>query len=531
MPKVMRFGVAGIIQESNTFAPSLSTLADFSIEEADGVISSSKGTNTEVGGFLKELNALGIEVVPLLSAWAVSAGPIEDSAFDTLAKRLVAQIKKAQFDGLLLALHGAWLSVSHQSADAEMVKRVRRAIGPEIPIVITQDSHANITASLLEEIQGLVGYRTYPHVDMSETGEKAARLLYEVATARLRPCIYWLPIPLLAPPQSATTDQPPINDILRRLDRELPSGQVLSSSLFYVQPWLDIEHVSSSLVVVTRSESAEVPAILRTIADELWSRKGEFRVEWTAPQDLTAKVLDEKSRPVIVSEAFDGTGGGAPGEHPGLLSVLLPHREELSACLFLVDREASRQAHEAGIGGSFRGLLGAATDKRFGPPLAVDARIRHLSDGKFILKGPVFTGRQADMGQSATLEIGRLKVVVASRSVVVIDPELYRSQQVEPKEQDIVAVKSPTLFRPGYASMLNCVLNLDMPGVCRGNFVEVPFANIGRPIFPLDDFSWGGRSQPVAFFGGGDSKRKKRWTADNGAEMIIGHEAGEEFRH
>ncbi len=274
MPKTMRFGVAGITQESNTFASSLSTVADFSIEEGDGVISSSKGTNTEVGGFLKGLDALRVEAVPLLSAWAVSAGPIEDSAFDTLADRLIAQIKKNKFDGLLLALHGAWLSASHPSADAEMVKRVRRAIGPEIPIVITQDSHANVTPSLLKEIQGLVGYRTYPHVDMGETGEKAARLLYEVVTNRLHPCIYYLPIPLLAPPQSATTDRPPIQDILRRLDRELPSDQVLSSSLFYVQPWLDIKDVNSSLVVVTRSESAEVPVILRTIADELWSRRG-----------------------------------------------------------------------------------------------------------------------------------------------------------------------------------------------------------------------------------------------------------------
>ncbi len=217
-------------------------------------------------------------------------------------------------------------------------------------------------------------------------------------------------------------------------------------------------------------------------------------------------MLKEKSRPVIVSEAFDGTGGGAPGENPGLLSVLLPHREDLSACLFLVDPEAARHAHEAGIGGTFRGLLGAATDKRFGPPLAVEARVGFLSNGKFILKGPVFTGREADMGRTAVLEIGRLKVIVASRSVVVIDPELYRSQQVEPEEQDIVAVKSPSLFRPGYASMLNCVLHLDMPGVCRGNFAEVPFVNIGRPIFPLDSFSWGGPYQPVACFGGGDSK-------------------------
>lgn len=497
MAAKIRFGVAGITQESNTFAPFPSTLKDFSIEEGVGVVSSSQATNTEVGGFLKELNNLQVEVVPLVSAFAVSAGPVEDSAFESLASLLVEHIEKVQFDGLLLALHGAWLSCSHPSADAELIKRVRKLIGPKIPIVITLDLHANVQPVLLEDIQGLVGYRTYPHVDMAQTGQKAARLLYEVVTRGLRPRLYWLSIPLLAPPQSATTDRAPIKDIVERLDRELPSDVVLCSSFFCVQPWLDMKEVSSSLVVVARSENACVPATLRSFAEELWNRRSEFHVEWIAPDNLVPQVLAEKSRPVIVSEAFDATTGGAPGDHPGLLSILLSHREQLSACLFMVDHEAAEHAHQIGLGESFRGLLGAKRDKRFGPPLMVEARIRHLSDGTFVAKGPVFTGRKFEMGPSAVLEIGHLKVVVASRPVAVIDPELYRSQHIEPREQDIIAVKSPSLFRPGYASMLGRVLHLDMPGVCRGNLAEVPYANIGRPISPLDEFSWKGSEQPV----------------------------------
>jgi microcystin degradation protein MlrC len=501
MAAKIRFGVACITQESNTFAPFPSTLKDFWIEEGIGVVSSSQGTNTEVGGFLTELDDLRVEVVPLVSAWAVSAGPVEDSAFERLANRLIEKIEEVQFDGLLLALHGSWLSSSHPSADAELVKRVRKSIGPKIPIVITLDLHANVRPVLLEEIQGLVGFRTYPHVDMAQTGQKAARLLYEVVTHRLRPRLYWVSIPLLAPPQSATTDRTPVKDILERLDHELPSDIILCSSFFCVQPWLDMKEVSSSLVVVARSENAEVPATLRNIAGELWDRRSEFQVEWISPDNLVPQVLAEKSRPVIVSEAFDATTGGAPGDHPGLLSILLSHREQLSACVFMVDHEAADHAHQIGLGESFRGLLGAKRDKRFGSSLMVEARICHLSDGTFVSKGPVFTGRRVEMGPSAVLEIGRLKVVVASQPVPVIDPELYRSQQIEPGEQDIVAVKSPTLFRPGYASMLGRVLHLDMPGVCRGNLVEVPYANIGRPISPLDEFSWRGSEQPVLCFG------------------------------
>jgi microcystin degradation protein MlrC len=496
----MKIGVAGIVQESNTFAPAPSTLKDFAIETGVAVVSTNRGTNTEVGGFLEELDALGVEAVPLVSAWAVSAGPVEDSAFESLVSLLLQQIEKNNYDGLLVALHGSWLSTSRPSADAELVKRVRAVIGSDMPLVITVDSHANVTPPLLEPIQGLVGYRTYPHVDMAETGRKAAKLLYKIITDGLHPSLYWLPIPLLAPPQSATTDQPPIRDILIRLDRELPAETVLSSSLFYVQPWLDMKGVNSSLVVVSRSESKEVAATLRNVAEELWVRRNEFNVDWTTPDDLVTAVLEEKDRPVIVSEAFDGTSGGAPGDNPGLLSILLPHRDKLSACLFMVDPEAAQRAFQAGLGGEFHGPLGAYADKRFGSPVTVQARVLHLSDGEFVLKGPVFTGRKVTMGPTAVLQIGGIKVVAGSRPVFVIDPELYRSQGIEPQQQDIVAVKSPTLFRPGYASMLKRVLHLDMPGACRGNLPKMPFAAIQRPIWPLDEFSWRAEEQAVLCF-------------------------------
>lgn len=500
MATTITFGVAGMTQESNSFASFPSTLNDFTVESEREIVSANRGANTEVGGFLQELDCLQVQAVSLLSGWAISAGPIEDSAFDTLVDLLLEKVRGAKLDGLLLALHGSWLSATHASADAELVRRVRKVIGPEIPIVITLDLHANVTPALLSEIQGVVGFRTYPHVDMAETGRKAARLLYELVTQRVRPHLYWLPIPMLAPPQSAATDLPVLSDLLQRLDSELPADAVLSSSFFCVQPWLDVETVNSSLVVVARTESAEVPAILQSIGAELWNRRNEFHVDWVAREDLVSRVLAEDSRPVLVSEAFDGTGAGSPGDHPGVVSVLLPHRHELSACLFIVDPEVARRAHELGTGAQFSGNLGASLDSRFASPLRIEARVRYLSDGKFLLKGPVFQGRPVDMGTTAVLEVGGLKVVVASRSTLVIDPELYRSQQVEPAQQDIIAVKSPTLFRPGYASIMKRVIHLDMPGVSQGNLRKVPFARIGRPCWPLDEFSWEESSHPVRCF-------------------------------
>ena len=498
MPSATRIGIACVMQESNSFASAGAALDEFTMESGDSLFDTFRGTNTEVGGFLSKLEELKIAVaVPVISAFALASGPIGDESFDLLANLVVERILKVDVDGLLIALHGAWLSESHASADAELMKRVRSSVGHEVPLVATLDFHANVRPSLLEETDAVIGYRTYPHVDMAETGRKAAHIIHEMLMHDFRPRTYWMPIPLLAPPQSATTELPPVKDVMALLDQEFGVGATLAASFFCVQPWLDVKAVGSSLAVVSRFPDEQIPLRMQNIAHELWRRRGEFGVDWSTPGDVVRRVLQERHRPVIVSEAFDGTTGGAPGDNPGLLSTLVPHQQELSACLYVVDPEAAKEAQELGVGSVYRGRLCARKDSRFGSPVPVEGRVAHLSDGAFTLKGPVFTGKRMEMGPTAVLEVGRLKVVVASRAVMTIDPELYRSQQIEPQKQDLVAVKSPTLFLPGYASMLRCLLHLDMPGVCRGDLTQVPFSNIARPIHPLDEFTWDASSQCV----------------------------------
>ena len=210
MANMLRFGIAGLTQESNTFAPANSTRSDFAIEEDERVFTTCRGTNTEVGGFIDALESLAVESVPLLSGWAVSAGPVEDATFDELAETLTTKIRHVEIDGLLLALHGAWLSSSFPCADAEFVRRIRSVVGEKLPIVVTLDSHANVTPALLEQVDGVVGYRTYPHVDMAECGRKAARLLIEIVTHDIDSRMYWLPIPLLAPRKAQPRTEPPL---------------------------------------------------------------------------------------------------------------------------------------------------------------------------------------------------------------------------------------------------------------------------------------------------------------------------------
>jgi microcystin degradation protein MlrC len=485
-----RIGIAGFMQESNSFAPRLAEVSDFQVISGEGLVDFFEGTNSEVAGFLDGCALHGWRPVPSTFCGAISGGPLSGECFEALSARILESIDTANLDGLLLALHGAMSTERFSSGDAEFARRVRARIGRRLPLVVSHDYHANVNGSLFTAIDGIAGYRTYPHIDMRDTGVRAANILASVLEGR-RPILYYLPIPLLLPPEPSTTFEPPLRAVIERLrvDFSEPDGQ--HANLYSVQPWLDFTPVASSVVVTDFSHADSIPAKIKAVASHFWKIRRELPIDWTTPDTLISRIQKAASPPVLISEAFDSPTAGASGDNPGLLSVLLPHAGEFSSCLYLVDPDFAAHAHaNLHEGDQVEATLGARIDKRFAPPVTVKARVERLTDGEFIAKGPAFNGRRFFMGPCVVLAIQKMRMLVASKPVMMIDPELYRSQGIDPAEQDVVGVKSALLFRAAYESISRTVLFLDMPGSCLGRLEVMPFEKINRPIYPLDDLSW-----------------------------------------
>ena len=277
---------------------------------------------------------------------------------------------------------------------------------------------------------------------------------------------------------------------MERLQQEFPEEQGSYATLFCVQPWLDFVPVTSSLVVTDFSDRRHPAMAIREIAEQLWSVRRDFQTDWVSPPNLFARICRLNARPVLVAEAQDSPTGGAAGDQTTLLDCLLPHAGNLKSCIYLVDPGMADRATQVGVGASIEGPIGASIDARFSRPVHIRATVEHLSDGQFTAKGPAFHGRSFTMGKTAVLAIGNLRIVAATKPVMMIDPELYRSQGVEPGLQDVVGIKSALLFRPAYEAVSRTVLHLDAPGPCRGHLEAVAFERINRPIFPVDDFDW-----------------------------------------
>jgi microcystin degradation protein MlrC len=485
----LRIGIASFMQESNSFAPKLTELSDFDVLVGSAVTDFFLHTNSEIAGFFDGCKEQSWRPVPLISANAISGGPLSPVTFERLCLRLVELAQGDSLDALLLALHGAMSATHLPNADVEIVRRLRRSLGSRVPIVVSHDLHANLAPELLQYVDALSGYRTYPHVDQCETGRRACRMLGHIISGKsIR---HWhLQIPMLLSPQASSTFEHPMKELVDSLDEFFKESEGNYPSLFLVQPWLDYYDVAGSLAVTQINSKIDIGAHMRGVAAHLWSLRKRLKVDWVSRDRLIEVVRCNVSRPVLISEAADAPTAGAAGDNTILLQCLLPEADALRSCIFLVDAEVVSRARNSGLGAEIQVEIGATVDRRYSNSIPVRARVERLSTGEFFAKGPAFSGRRFSMGPTAVLSISKLLIVAASKPVMMIDPELYRSQGIEPANQDAVGIKSALLFRPAYKEISQTIVHLDSPGSCRGRIEKVPFQRIQRPIYPLDEFEW-----------------------------------------
>src|SRR5688572_4654481 len=184
----MRLGIASFTHESNTFATTPTTLADFQVDLGQAVIERYGNTFHEVAGFIAGADEFDYALEPLWAANATPAGPLTAETFETLSNQLLTTLKQAlPLDGLLLALHGAMVAENYPHGDAEIARRVRELVGPNFPLVVTHDYHGNVPADLVANVDALVIYKTTPHIDQRERGLQAASILSRAVRGEIKP--------------------------------------------------------------------------------------------------------------------------------------------------------------------------------------------------------------------------------------------------------------------------------------------------------------------------------------------------------
>jgi microcystin degradation protein MlrC len=488
-----RIAVGGFQHETNTFAPSKATYAMFEqgggwpgAQYGEPIFSAVEGANIPAAGAIQALRALGHTLVG--TAWA-SASPsahVTADAFERILNGMTKNLQDAgKVDGVYLDLHGAMVSEEFEDGEGEILRRVREVVGPRVPVVASLDLHANVTRAMVERADAMVAYRTYPHVDMADTGARAARLLDQMLKTGQRPAGGFHTLDYLTGLSSQCSFIEPCRSIYAELEKlENQYNCVLSFAPGF--PMADFEECGMS-VFGFGMEKPKTEAAVERLRQIVADAEKDFVLELHAAGDAVqrAKARGEPGKPVVLADTQDNPGAGGNGDTTGLLRALIQQNAQDAVLGLLIDAPSAQRAHEAGKDANAVFTLGGLSKIPGDAPLGGEFTVEALADGKFTCTGPMFKGFRMTLGNMALLRSRAapgVRVVVASRKVQAADQEMFRHVGVEPRSQRIVALKSSVHFRADFEPIAREVLVVKAPGPALADPVEFEWTKLRKGI-------------------------------------------------
>lgn len=486
----MRIAVGGLMHETHTFAVERTGIEPFQLREDEDILELA-GTNASIGGAIDGCRVEGAEIAPLVYGFAIPAGLVERAAYEDLVTRLIDRLAAAEaLDGVVLTLHGAMVVDGIEDAELDIVERVRAVVGPDLPVAVTLDFHANTSRRLTELSTLIVGYDTYPHVDPGERAEEAVHLLARTIRGEIAPVMGFAAPPLMPVPQAQMTSREPFASLFARVHALEEAGRALSITLAGGFAYSDVPVAGLSVTVVTDND----PALAQTLADEIasmaWDLREQMIVTNTPVPEAVAAAIAEPTGPVVLVDVGDNVGGGTPGDATEVLAELL-RQDAQRAVVVMADAEASELARQAGVGAEVDLMVGGKVDRLHGDPVRVRGVVKSLHDGRWVHEGPENAGVPVDSGPTAVVVAGGVTVVITSRKTMPGDQQQLKSVGIEPTEQHILVMKSAIRWRGGLEAITARSIDVDTPGLGSVNLANFPYQRIRRPIFPLDrDTTW-----------------------------------------
>lgn len=487
--------VGQLKQETNGFNASTTPLATFvkqGLFEGDALLAYFNGVNLEVGGFLEVGAEEGWEIVPSVATFAPPGGEVEDDAFDHLCGKIIAACDRAApLDGVLLALHGSMMVTSHPDAEGEIVRRVRNAVGPDVPIVVSLDPHCNISHEMAALVQGMIAFRTSPHVDQRKTGIRAARMLAKIFARGAMPTCVLARRRMLMGFDGARTyhDYGPFREALALAEGFETEEGILAVSIHAGYSKADGPITGPSVAVTGFAARERLEQIASAMMDECWRTRGETSERIVSLDEARAAILAKKpgDKPVILGDYGDSLGGGAYGDGTALLSLLLDCGVQNAFFAPMFDPEAVTAAVAAGQGATIRLALGGKCDPDHGGgPVEADWQVALISDGNFVYTGPYGTGTRGTFGQSVLLRHKGVTVMTISTHKGIYDQEQLRIFGIEPATQDYLVLKSMQAYRGDFQHLASVCLDVDSGGISSPDPARFDWHNLPRPIWPID---------------------------------------------
>ena len=488
-----RLAVLGLMLEANTFSTVQATMermrAEGGVHRGAEMAEHYLGSAATLAGFLDPDVPDGVDLVPLVSYRAGALGAFTGDTFDRATADMAAMLAGGgRFDAVLLALHGAAVAENAEHADAEAAERIRAAVGPDVPIGVVLDMHANVDRRLVDAVDVLRIFQTNPHVDARDRAIECRSVILSLLDGKPRPATAFEQLPLVVNIVKQDTSDEPLAGILARC-RELEARPgMLDVSIAEGFPYADVDQMGMAVLASHRDDPAAARAAVDEIAGLLWDARVALQGGAVGVDEALQRVsLHNGGRPILLLDVGDNVGGGSCGDSNSILNAAVAGGIGRIA-LTVWDPAAVAELSSVGVGDRVSVTVGGRSVEQQGRPQRLDATLTARADGLFEDAGPTHGGfRRYNAGPTVALRTDTgLAVVVTSHPMGNTSAELLRMVGVEPAEFAAVVGKGVNSPKAGYGAVCGEQLMVDTPGVTRLSVTEFDYARRRRPMYPYE---------------------------------------------
>ncbi len=476
-----RLAVARLWHEGNSFSPVPTTAESFQASEwliGDDAQDFYRGAATEGGAAVAFLETQGHWQGEFLRCAAASpAGPLTSGLFEAIRDEIIEGLSGQSWDGVYLSLHGALLSPDVACPELDLLAAVRGVIG-DTPLAASFDLHANLDPAMATLLDVAVGYKTHPHIDMFETGAKALALLAATVAGDIRPVCAIAKAGCILPSINMRTNQGPMAEMATMARQMAARGGLLDASVFGGFTYGDVAHGGASAMALADGDRAAAQAAADDLAAGIFERRDDFFISLPTPEEGLEQALAQPPGLVAVLDGADNPFSGGIADTPALFAALLEAKPDApTAFAFFHDPGVVAEAHRLGPGGRLECSLGGRLTADYGAPVAVDARIERLTDGRFVNTGPMQTNMPVELGRTALLAVEGISVIVTENSWAANDPAYFELHGIDLAATRLLCVKAKNHFRAAFGPLCARIIDVDAPGPACLDFTRLPFRN------------------------------------------------------
>jgi microcystin degradation protein MlrC len=493
-----RIAILGLMLESNAFAPViteedyLSRVYLVGDEILEDLASSDPKLPAEMRGFVKGMNTRCDWLpVPILMGLVEAGGPLDHDFFqvtyDEMKRRLLAA---SPLDGVYICNHGAMITTENWDPDGEIFELARSSVGPDVPVVATLDLHGNVSQRMVDAADAIVAYRTNPHVDMLERGIEAADIMLELF-AGMTPDVVMLRLPLTPPTVTLLTESGPYADLID-YGQTLVSEDIVNVSILGGFAYSDTPKNGLAIIVTARAGNGIARAVAEKIALRAWSEHERYTPRLTPLDEAVRRAVEagqDRSPAVILADVADNPGGGGRGNTMWIVEALHKAGAEGVLVGVITDPALAAEAAELGEGHRLTAVFNRLEPDEFSRRFEAEATVLRVCDGDCVGRRGFYAGRLMNLGPTALLDLGGIKVVVISIRTQCADPAFLEMMGLDIAAARAVVVKSRGHFRAGFDEFFAAdqVIEVDAPGLTSPILSRFEFRHLPRPVFPLDE--------------------------------------------